>query len=119
MSVNILEINRSLRDLANAADRLEKRHKSISDAMTQLQEQGLIYATLYYRDDKYLYLNYPLTDGPRRREYVGCDPQKIEEAKAGVDRGQRFDALSRELKEVQNQMESMGFYLQQAARAAA
>jgi len=119
MSVNIVEINRSLRDLANAADRLEKRHKSISGAMDQLKEQGLIYATLYYRDNKYLYLNYPLTDGPRRREYVGCDPQKIAEAKAGVDRGKRFDALSRELKALEEQMDSMKFYLGQAARAAA
>lgn len=68
--------------------------------MDELVRAGLIYATEYWRkgsdgNPKYFYLLYPQQPGePRRREYVGCDTTRVEEARAGIQRAKEYDELA-------------------------
>ena len=44
---------------------------------------------------RYIYLLYPQKNGePRRRDYVGCDSERIEEARAGIVRAEQYDRLA-------------------------
>jgi hypothetical protein len=97
------EIVQQLKYLEKSIKELEEQRKTIFDHMTALENQGLIYASTYYRNEKYLYLIYPMVDGKRKREYVGCDPQKIEDAKVGIARGHEYDRLKRQLDTVEGQ----------------
>jgi len=78
---------------------LEAEITEVAERMATLKKAGLVYATEHWRKDandepKYFYLLYPQKPGePRRRDYVGCDPEKIEEARAGIERGKEYDAL--------------------------
>lgn len=76
------------------------RH-DLNKRMRTLEEQGLIYATQHYRSSKYLYLLYPMQPGePRRRKYVGIDPEKIEAANAAILRAKEYDKLKKKLTEL-------------------
>ena len=68
--------------------------------MAGLKDAGLVYASEHWRKDnegepRYFYLIYPQKQGEqRRREYVGCDQRKIEQARAGIARAKEYDVLS-------------------------
>ena len=71
---------------------------TIERTMRKLQTQGLIRATMHWRDDRYLYLLHPSKVGePRKREYVGTDAKRINAAKEAIARAARYDALKKEL----------------------
>ncbi|OAI04903.1 hypothetical protein [Methylomonas methanica] len=71
--------------------------------MTALKDAGLIYANEYWRDDKYMYLNYPTEgDGKRQRRYVGCDPERIQAARDGIQRAQDYDRLLAETRKIES-----------------
>lgn len=95
---------------------LESEMQQLSDGMAELASAGLIYASEHWRKDsdgepKYFYLLYPQQPGERRkREYVGCDPQKIEEARAGMARGREYDQLRTQLTALEGRI----YHVQQA-----
>lgn len=71
--------------------------------MTALEDAGLIYANEYWRDGKYLYLIYPTeTDGKRKREYIGCDPERIQAARDGIKRAKDYDRLSADTRRIES-----------------
>lgn len=93
--------------IAAAGSKIE----AISERMAQLKKAGLIYATEHWRKDRktgeptYLYLLYPSHVGEKReREYVGCDPGKIQAARDGIQRGKEFDDLNRQHKLMQSNL---------------
>ncbi|MDD2799868.1 MAG: hypothetical protein PHE96_00260 [Methylococcales bacterium] len=96
-----------LEALANELPALITAQKStlqvIEKQMTALKDAGLIYANEYWRDDKYMYLNYP-TDGggKRKREYIGCDPERIQAARDGMQRAIEYDRLSAETRRIES-----------------
>lgn len=62
--------------------------------MAALHKLGLIYATVHMKDRKYLTLLYPNQTGqPRRRKYVGKDPQKIQDA---IQHAKDYDELAKQ-----------------------
>lgn len=79
---------------------LQNQITDVVTAMESLEKSGLIYATEHWRKDgkgepKYLYLLFPQKNGDtRRRDYVGCDPEGIAEARAGISRAQEYDKLA-------------------------
>jgi len=88
--------------LPTLIDKLAAAEKSIIDQMGGLKKQGLIFANPHWRDKKYLYLLYPSQSGQqRRREYVGTDPAKIEEAEESMRRAKDYATLERELQALQ------------------
>jgi hypothetical protein len=83
--------------------------------MVQLSEAGLIYAAPHWREGKYLYLVHPVTNGgKRKREYIGTDQTKIEEAKAALERARQYDALEAKSRELARQLSEGLRYLQDA-----
>lgn len=81
---------------------LERRILNVTASMTKLEKAGLIYATEHWRKDdseqpKYLYLLYRQKAGKaRKRVYVGCNPERIECARAGIQRAREYDGLARQ-----------------------
>jgi hypothetical protein len=79
-----------------------KQQQQILDEIRDLETSGITDASMYWRDGKFLYLNHPSQNGERVREYVGSDPDKIKEAKAQVERYQRWVKLQSELRHITN-----------------
>lgn len=83
--------------LPELIESLARKYREILTRMHELKRAGLIYAKPHYRQGKYLYLIYPMKDGQRRREYIGADPEKIQEALQAINRVHEYEALSSKL----------------------
>lgn len=94
------ELAKLAADVPSLIDTLEGEIAEVVAGMAALKKAGLIYATEHWRkgadgQPKYFYLLYPQKNGePRRRDYIGCDAAKIEEARAGIVRAEQYDRLA-------------------------
>ncbi len=89
------------RKLNNLVLETIERRKNIERNMRKLRDKGLSYASEHWRGGKYMYLVHPSKVGePRRREYVGIDPQRITEAKAAIARAVAYDAQAQQLQQI-------------------
>ncbi|HDN9487717.1 TPA: hypothetical protein P2K86_004226 [Aeromonas salmonicida] len=94
------ELAKLAADVPGLIDTLESEIAEVVAGMAALKKAGLIYATEHWRkgsdgQPKYFYLLYPQKNGePRRRDYVGCDSERIEEARAGIVRAEQYDRLA-------------------------
>jgi hypothetical protein len=92
---------------------LEKRD-ALKAEIQELEDAGIAGANPHYREGKYLYLIYPTQpDGSRKREYIGNKPQAIQEALARVQRFKIHATKSRELKDLESKLRSVGYELSQ------
>lgn len=109
-------------DIPALIDALESQIVGVADRMAALKTAGLIYATEHWRKDgdgqpKYFYLLYPQKNGePRRRDYVGCDAERIEEARAGIVRANEYDKLAAQHASLTGRVHSITGALQDARR---
>jgi hypothetical protein len=100
--------------------KLEASRAEIAGKMDALKGRGLIYATEHMKDGKYLTLLYPIQPGePRRREYVGKDPQKMQEAREAIQRAKDYEALAAQAKRLDVVLYDGLGKLQDAARVLA
>lgn len=77
--------------------KLDAAKNDLAQRMAALERLGLIYATVHMKDGKYATLLYPIQPGqPRRRKYVGRDPQKIMDAKDAIQRAKDYDELAKQ-----------------------
>ena len=83
--------------LPELIESLSRNYREITTRMNELKRAGLIYAKPHYRQGRYLYLIYPMKDGERRREYIGADPEKIQEALQAINWVHEYEALSNKL----------------------
>lgn len=103
-------------------DELESNMAAVDAEMAELDKAGLIYATEHWRKDadgepKYFYLLYPQKpDEARRRDYIGSDAAKIEDARAGMRRAQEFDGLAAKLATMRSQVSQATQAIRDAAR---
>ena len=87
-------------ELPALIQKIELDMDAVAIRMTGLKDAGLVYASEHWRKDhegepRYFYLIYPQKQGEqRRREYVGCDQQKIDQARAGIARAKEYDELN-------------------------
>jgi hypothetical protein len=100
--------------------KLDALRAEIAGNMDALKERGLIYATEHMKDGKYLVLLYPIQPGkPRRRDYVGKEPQRMQEAREAMQRARDYDVLAAQVKRLDAVLyEGLG-KLQDAARVLA
>lgn len=87
--------------------------------MAELKKAGLVYATEHWRksngEAKYLYLVHPMKNGDRPSpDYIGCDPVKIAEARAGLSRAREYDDLARHERAIVNALSDVQSDLQRA-----
>lgn len=72
--------------------KMDAAKNDLAQRMASLEQLGLIYATVHMKDGKYATLLYPIQPGqPRRRKYVGRDPQKIMDAKDAIQRAKDYE----------------------------
>jgi len=78
-------------EVAMALDDLTDKISRIDDEIVALLKAGVAEGKPNWREGKYLYLAYPpKEDGTRFREYIGCDPKRIADALARVERFARW-----------------------------
>ncbi len=82
-----------------------------------LKRQGIAAGTIYYRDERYAYLNHRQGAGPRRREYLGTSRAKLREAKARIKRFGEHAAAVALLQGLEAAMADVCISLQEAVRA--
>lgn len=76
----------------------------------ELEAAGTMNATYYYRDGRYLYVNFN-EHGNRVRTYIGADPEKQQAAIADIERYRERATLLRQLDELQEQREKLDYEL--------
>jgi len=87
-------------ELPALIQKMELDMDAVAIRMAGLKNAGLVYASEHWRKDqegepRYFYLIYPQKQGEqRRREYVGCDQRKIDQARAGIARAKEYDELN-------------------------
>lgn len=89
--ISTAELVQLTRELSPLVGALDQRIDEILARMVQLEKAGLIQATEHWRkgggEPKYMYLLHPQKPGVRRwREYIGADPVRIAQARAGIVR---------------------------------
>ncbi len=98
----------AVRDLAAQLPELilvrEHELQNAKERMLTLKAAGLIYAAEHWRKGKYLYLIYPQVNGQRERKYIGADPARIAEAKAGIQRAIEYDQLTAKVKSMESRL---------------
>lgn len=91
----IIEVLRKIERLI--IEKNEEVHQ-LRQKIKALKKQGTVNASLHYRASRYLYLIHPTdSNGNRKREYVGAEPQKIKEAQDKVNRFHQVIDLERKL----------------------
>lgn len=76
--------------------RLEKWQQTINKLETrkaELRNTKLTRAGTWWKNGVYLYLIYPDVDGKRKREYIGADSKKQNEALEAIERAKEYDRL--------------------------
>ncbi len=97
--------------------RLDAAKTDLAERMAALEQQGLIYATVHMKDGKYAVLLYPILPGqPRRRVYVGKDPQKVQDAQDAIQRAKDYDELAKQAARLEAVLTHGYRSLQEAAR---
>ncbi len=86
--------------IADAIRSLRERHAKLKDEIFHVQRLGWVEATPHYRDGKYLYLIHPMQNRERQREYIGSDPEKIQDALDRIERKKEYDALNEKLADI-------------------
>jgi hypothetical protein len=109
-------------DLPSLIDTLESEIAEVVAGMEELKKAGLIYANEHWRkgadgQPKYFYLLYPQKNGePRRRDYVGCEAKRIEQARAGIVRAEQYDRLAGQHSALEARMRDIAEALHRARR---
>jgi len=107
ISLQRLELNLSV--LPKKISTLQARHESLSKQKDALSEAGIIDATSYWHQGKYLYLIYPTKEGKRQREYVGADQRKCAPIIAALRRAQRHQQIEVRLQRLETQLREAMF----------
>jgi hypothetical protein len=121
---NALDPRATLVIVDQAITYLRTRRETLEAEATRLQALDPIEATTYYRPDrdgkpKYLYIHHPARDGrPRRREYVGADPEKQQAALARIQAYKDLQEAKAELREVDHRLAAITGHLARALLAA-
>ena len=84
---------------------LAERVVELDNQMNEVQARGMVQATPYWRDQRYLYLVHQQLDGQRKREYIGKDKHKQAAALQRVENGHQYQKLDQEHKRAQGNLE--------------
>ena len=91
----------------NHLDAIAHQIAGLDAQIAQVEAQGMVEATPYYRKEKYLYLIHPQRNGERVREYIGADEEKQQEALRRVANWDRYSELQQERQKIQQHLNSL------------
>lgn len=90
-------------------DNLKALRVNLLDEYQTLNSATRVAATPYWHQQRYLYLVRPQKDGKRVRDYIGSQPERVNEALAAVRRELRFQDVCRELQQIEAQIRTATF----------
>ncbi|MGL1932712.1 MAG: hypothetical protein OCC45_13285 [Desulfotalea sp.] len=79
-----MELSERFKIVTNHYNHLEKSSKNLRTEIAKLTQSGCINAREYWKDDKYLYLLYPMKNGKRKKVYYGNHAPKIKVARQKI-----------------------------------
>ncbi len=97
--------------ISEQLDSLKSLRMNLLAEFEALQGSPRIAATPYWHQQRYLYLVRPQKGGKRVREYIGAQPERINEALAAVRREQRYQDVCRELQDIEEKIRTSTFKL--------
>jgi hypothetical protein len=100
--------------IATAIRCLGERKAYLEQELFKIERMGWCEAKPYYRNGKYLILVHPMVNGERVREYIGGDPEKIQDALDKVSRKDEYEALGKQLADVDCALSRVRMLLMQA-----
>lgn len=109
------KVRKARQTLAAIAEKIETTNgqiEALSEQIENLETAGIANATEYWRDEKYLYLIYPMKAGERRRDYIGSQPAKVQAAIDSIDRFKRYSVLRKEMATLQAELKTVYTRLQ-------
>lgn len=110
-------IEQLIHHVENQVQSLKRQIQTEEDEMASLKAMGLIYAGTWYKGGKYLYLIHPSDGfGYRKREYIGAEPEKVQAALDGIERGKRYDKTKARMEYLRRQLNSIQYHLMNAER---
>ena len=101
-------IEQARKNLTAAAEQLDNLAAEIRYSRKEiaaLEQQGATQATEHWREGKYLYLLHPTRDGKRVREYIGCNPAKVQAAQDRVDRYKKAEQHRATIADLERQLQ--------------
>lgn len=107
--ISLQRLGTNLSVLPKKISTLQARYEVLSKQKHALLETGIIDATPYWHQGKYLYLIYPTKDGKRQREYVGADQRKCAPIIAALRRAQRHQQIEASLQHLETQLREAMF----------
>lgn len=96
-----------IRSVPPAIGVIDKRREALVQEIASLKKAGMVNATLFWQQGRFLYLNHRSTGTKRVRAYVGNDPQRVAEAYARVNRHQACLMLEQVVKELDNELQQV------------
>lgn len=97
--------------ISEQLDSVKALRVNLLDEYQALKLSTRVAATPYWHQQRYLYLIRPQKDGKRVREYIGSQPERINQALAAVRREQRFQHVCQELQQIEAQIRTATFKL--------
>lgn len=92
--------------------------EKLQEEKTEIEEQGYCFGTIHLKAGKYAYLIHTQKQSKRIREYIGADPDKIQEAHARITRAQRHQQLEQEINQLENRLERITRQIETAQETA-
>lgn len=101
-----MEINSLIKDIKEKHDNYENKISDLKSKIARLTQQGTSSGKFYIRKEKSkktgdtiktYYILYPMKNGKRRKEYIGRELQRIEEARKRIERYQKREELKSSL----------------------
>lgn len=99
-------------------ENLQRRERDLENQINRLRNLGWVDAKPHYRDGKYLYLIYPMVNGERRREYIGADQNKIQDALDAIERKSEIENLENRLADISSAISQTKYFLAKAIASA-
>lgn len=103
--------------IAPAALKAIETYRALVAEITNLEQAGITNASVYMRNETYMYLIHPTQpDGTRKREYIGADPTKQADARARLDRYEQHQNLTRQANRARSEIEQAVYSLDRIIR---
>jgi len=83
------------------------RLTAVYDQIARLERAGLAYANPHWKANKYFYLVHTVTNGQRKREYIGTNKAKIDKALASVERAKQHKELTHQKSELERHLTNL------------
>lgn len=98
-------------------DGYEKEWNRLLQRKSGLEALGVDWAGTWMKDDRFLYLVYPVDEnGKRARVYVGADKDKQEAALGKLQRGQEVDEIKKALARIERMVDNIQYELNHILR---